>query len=97
VAKKPAWIDARAPQMIRDNVSRPSSSVPSRCSRDGLARMASKSVAPGGWGATQRANTAASTKSTTITSDPTAAGRLRKRRRMTRRRRARPLSGWAST
>ena len=47
VAKKPARIEARAPKTMREKVSRPRSSVPSRCSRDGPARMASKSVCEG--------------------------------------------------
>ena len=91
VARKPAWIEARAPQMIRDSVSRPRSSVPSRCSRDGPARSASKSVASGEYGAIQRAKSAMSTAPTTTASEITAAGRRRNRRRRIRRRRARAL------
>ena len=54
VATTPARIDARAPQKMRESTSRPSSSVPSRCSRDGDWRSALKSVSDGECGAIQR-------------------------------------------
>ena len=43
----PARSEARAPQIIRDNTSRPISSVPNRCCADGGLRMADQSVSIG--------------------------------------------------
>ena len=89
VAKKPAWIDARAPQISRESSSRPSSSVPSRCFDDECASSALKSVAPAPYGASSGAKIAVSTKTRTMTRPATAIGRRRNRLRSSMRRRAR--------
>src|SRR3546814_10283479 len=43
----PAMSEARAPQIMREKTSRPISSVPMRCSRDGALRNADQLVADG--------------------------------------------------
>ena len=47
----PARIEARAPQMMRDSTSRPSSSAPNQCAALGAARTALQLVASGSYGA----------------------------------------------
>src|SRR5258706_5546265 len=52
----PARIEARAPQMMRDSTSRPSSSPPNRYAAFGARRTASQLVASGSCGASHGAN-----------------------------------------
>ena len=75
--------------MIRERMSRPSSSVPSRCVLDGCASTALKSVADAEYGATHGARIAARAKIVATTNPAIANGRRASRRRRNRLRRAR--------
>jgi hypothetical protein len=67
---------------MREKVSRPSSSAPRRCSDDGPASGAAKSVSPGEYGAISGAKIAISVNRSASTSPVTAIGRRKKRRRI---------------
>src|SRR5262249_11439107 len=80
----PACIETRAPQMTRESVSRPRSSVPNGCAQLGALRIALQLVAFGSAGASQGAASATITKASTTSRPPTAGGRRARRRQATR-------------
>src|SRR5882672_7772830 len=58
--------EIRAPYKVRERMSRPSSSVPIQCARDGDASLAGRFCAAGSAGAIQGANRAANNKMTAL-------------------------------
>ena len=58
----PASSEARAPQIMREKMSRPSSSVPSQCAADGALRIAAKLVGDGSGIGSTGARSASSAK-----------------------------------
>ena len=71
VAPRPTASEMRAPKTMRLNMSRPMKSAPSQKTPPGRASEALASVVVGSIGAMKLANTAVSTKTSTITA-PTA-------------------------
>src|SRR5471030_2368721 len=69
---QPAISEVRAPQNRRDKISRPSSSVPSQCRREGALRTAIKSALIGSKGKIHGASNASSAKNSTNTAPITA-------------------------
>src|SRR5713226_540263 len=76
----PTNIEMRAPQIKRERMSRPSSSVPQRCCDEGGCSRWGRSMWAGSWGAIQGAKRAQRTNTTTDTT-PTAANGLWRARR----------------
>ena len=82
----PACIEMRAPQMTRDRLSRPRSSVPKGCAQLGGFRIVLQLVAFGSAGASHGAASATTTNASTTTVPTTAGGRRARRRQASRRR-----------
>ena len=60
--------------MMRESMSRPSSSVPSQCAAEGPERRSGRLIAAGSWGAIQGAKMASTVKITTRTIPAAASG-----------------------
>src|SRR6266404_3963611 len=76
----PTNIEMRAPQIRRERMSRPSSSVPQRCCDEGGCKRLGRSMCAGSWGAIQGAKRAQSTNTATNTTPAAASGLWRARR-----------------